>query len=109
MERGTLMQNNNSCYNWDNVRKAYKMVLKQIDLEQEKVSLEQILAELESESEILLTKGAVPIAHIAAASSKPLRSTPRILGLHEGQAWISEDFTDELPNSFWLGEENTMT
>ena len=32
---------------------------------------------------------------------------PRILGLHVhlGAAWISDDFDDELPDSFWLGEE----
>ena len=31
---------------------------------------------------------------------------PRKLGLHAhlGQAWMSEDFMDELPDSFWLGE-----
>ena len=34
-------------------------------------------------------------------------AAPRVLGLHEhlGQAWMSEDFNDELPASFWLGED----
>lgn len=33
-------------------------------------------------------------------------SKPRVLGLHAhlGKAWMSEDFQDELPDSFWLGE-----
>ncbi len=32
---------------------------------------------------------------------------PRILGLHAhlGKAWMSDDFDDELPDEFWLGEE----
>jgi hypothetical protein len=32
---------------------------------------------------------------------------PRIIGLHAhlGEAWMSDDFRDELPDSFWLGEE----
>ena len=30
---------------------------------------------------------------------------PRIAGLHAGMGWISDDFDDELPDSFWLGEE----
>jgi hypothetical protein len=31
---------------------------------------------------------------------------PRILGLHAGSTvYVAEDFDDELPNSFWLGEE----
>ena len=36
----------------------------------------------------------------------PPRSKHRIPGLHEhlGHAWMSEDFDDELPDSFWLGE-----
>jgi len=29
---------------------------------------------------------------------------PRVLGLHEGQGWISEDFNAPLPDEFWLGE-----
>ena len=31
----------------------------------------------------------------------------RVLGLHEhlGQAWMSDDFNDELPQEFWLGED----
>lgn len=30
----------------------------------------------------------------------------RVLGLHAhlGKAWMSDDFGDELPDSFWLGE-----
>ncbi len=31
----------------------------------------------------------------------------RILGLHAhlGEAWMSDDFDDELPDEFWFGEE----
>ena len=28
----------------------------------------------------------------------------RIAGLHAGQGWVSDDFNDELPDSFWLGQ-----
>ena len=33
------------------------------------------------------------------------RSDKLILGLHEGQGWISDDFDAPLPDSFWLGEQ----
>ncbi len=35
-----------------------------------------------------------------------LPSRARVLGLHAhlGKAWLSDDFNDELPDSFWLGE-----
>ncbi len=29
----------------------------------------------------------------------------RVVGLHEGQGWISDDFNDELPDEFWFGED----
>jgi antitoxin (DNA-binding transcriptional repressor) of toxin-antitoxin stability system len=80
------------------------MVLKKIDLETISITLEQLLAELETDAEILLIKGDAPIARIAAAKKKPIRTKPRILGLHEGQGWISNDFTEELPESFWFGD-----
>ncbi|MBI1280878.1 MAG: DUF2281 domain-containing protein [Anaerolineaceae bacterium] len=28
---------------------------------------------------------------------------PRILGLHPGAIWTSDDFDDPLPDEFWLG------
>lgn len=30
----------------------------------------------------------------------------RILGLHDGEISISDDFNDELPDAFWLGEHD---
>jgi hypothetical protein len=30
---------------------------------------------------------------------------PRILGLHAGMIWTSDDFDDPLPDEFWLGED----
>lgn len=31
---------------------------------------------------------------------------PRVAGLHKGNAWISDDFNEPLPDEFWLGENN---
>ncbi len=28
----------------------------------------------------------------------------RILGLNQGEIWMSDDFNDPLPDDFWLGE-----
>ncbi len=36
---------------------------------------------------------------------KSVQNKPRVAGLHAGMGWISDDFDDELPDSFWLGEE----
>ena len=34
-----------------------------------------------------------------------VQPTHRVAGLHAGLTWISDDFDDPLPDSFWLGEE----
>lgn len=43
------------------------------------------------------------LTHTPAESS----DKPRVIGLHAhlGKAWLSDDFFDELPDEFWLGEE----
>ncbi len=81
------------------------MVLKHIDLDKTSLTVEELLRELTDETEILLTRGTVPVAKIAPSLPAP---TPqkRVLGLHEGEGWISDDFTAELPDSFWLGTES---
>ena len=79
------------------------MVLKTIDLEITPLTLEELLAELDHHDEVLLTRGADPVAWVAPAESTT--RPERILGLHEGQGRISDDFTDELPDSFWLGTD----
>lgn len=83
------------------------MVFKTIDLDSSHLTLEELLSELDANPEILLTRGVAPVAKVAAAET-PAPPKERILELHEGQGWISDDFTDELPDSFWLGEGNSL-
>jgi hypothetical protein len=33
------------------------------------------------------------------------RGGPRIVGLHEGMAWVADDFDSPLPDEFWLGKD----
>jgi hypothetical protein len=65
------------------------MVLKKIDLETTHLTLEELLAKLDINTEVLLTKG---VARVAQAGSAVM-TRKRILGLHEGKGWISDDFT----------------
>ncbi len=37
------------------------------------------------------------------AQSQPEKQ--RVLGLNQGEIWISEDFNDPLPDEFWTGEQ----
>ncbi|MDJ0617244.1 MAG: DUF2281 domain-containing protein [Calothrix sp. MO_192.B10] len=36
---------------------------------------------------------------------KPQARQQRVLGLHQGEIWMSEDFNDPLPDEFWTGEQ----
>jgi len=69
------------------------MLLKKIDLEITPLSLDELLAELDANTEVLLTRGLAPVARIASAETTTMHGE-RILGLHEGEGWISDDFTD---------------
>ena len=44
------------------------------------------------------------VEHIAAEAQDADvdRSQPRILGLHAGAIWTSDDFDEPLPDEFWL-------
>ena len=40
--------------------------------------------------------------------SQPIPTQPaqqRVLGLNQGEIWMSEDFNEPLPDEFWMGEE----
>jgi hypothetical protein len=82
------------------------MVVKQIDLQNTTLTLDELLSELDEDTEIILVRGDVHVARVSMTLPQPETSLqPRVLGLHAGQGWISDDFTAELPDSFWLGED----
>lgn len=78
------------------------MVTRIIDLEQETVTLDDLLQQLNTETELLLMRGDEPIARIVAEAQS--LKAPRIPGLHRNSTWVSDDFDDPLPDEFWLGE-----
>ncbi len=76
-----------------------------IDLEAQPTSLDELLTLMEGETEILLTRGNVPIARLSAVILEQTQSRQRIPGLGKGSIHTRDDFDDPLPDSFWLGEE----
>jgi prevent-host-death family protein len=75
------------------------MQTKTVELQEAQASLDELLALVREGVEIILTDGGTPLARLT-----PVETGQRIPDLHPG-AWISEDFDDELPDEFWLGEE----
>jgi antitoxin (DNA-binding transcriptional repressor) of toxin-antitoxin stability system len=78
---------------------------KTIDLDNDTITLEQLLHELEAHPEIVLTRGSVPVARVSTTHQSAIHPQQRILGLNKGTFQMNDDFLDELPDSFWLGEE----
>lgn len=65
--------------------------------------LQGLLALARNGDEIIIEENGEPSARLI-----PIQKTvrkERILGLRKGQVWTSDDFDDELPDKFWLGEE----
>jgi antitoxin (DNA-binding transcriptional repressor) of toxin-antitoxin stability system len=60
---------------------------------------------LSDDTEILLTRGDIPLARLSPVDQVPAAKGQRIPGLHRGTTWVSDDFDDPLPDEFWLGEE----
>ena len=49
-------------------------------------------------NEVLLTQAQKPVMRLVPVSNG---EKPRVAGLHAGMGWVSEDFDDALPDSFW--------
>jgi len=79
------------------------METKLIDVTEESVSLKKLLELVASGLDVVLTEGKSPVVRLVPVSRKVKKE--RVLGLSKGQIWVSPDFDDPLPDSFWLGED----
>lgn len=101
------------------------MKTKQYDLLHHSGDLNELLAEITEDTEIVITKGNTPIARllptdvnvlVGTSSSETVnqvekeedKTSPKPLirkpNLHPGAFVFSDDFDEPLPDSFWLGE-----
>ncbi|MCS6848562.1 MAG: toxin-antitoxin (TA) system antitoxin [Anaerolineae bacterium] len=72
------------------------MMLKQIDVKEAQARFQELLTQIASGVEWILTDGTTPVARLAPISG-------RVAGLHAGAIWISPDFDEPLPEEFWTG------
>jgi prevent-host-death family protein len=77
---------------------------KTVSLSEVQTQLKGLLALARNGDEVIIEENGEPLARLIPIQKKEPRKE-RVLGLREGQVWTSEDFDDELPDSFWLGEE----
>ncbi|MEL6524295.1 MAG: toxin-antitoxin (TA) system antitoxin [Chloroflexota bacterium] len=73
------------------------MVTKRIDITEKTITLQELLSETTEPTEIILMRGDEQIGQLVY-TPQPTPPQKRVLGLHKGQGWISDDFMDELPD-----------
>jgi antitoxin (DNA-binding transcriptional repressor) of toxin-antitoxin stability system len=71
-----------------------------VDVEDAKDRLPELVSLALEGNEVIISEGDRPVARLVPITS-PGRK--RVMGLHRGAAWMSEDFDDPLPDEFWLG------
>jgi len=57
---------------------------------------QELLSQIVSGVEWILTDGPTPVARLVPIPS-------RVAGLHAGAIWTSPDFDEPLPEEFWMG------
>lgn len=70
------------------------MSVKTIDLQTEHTTLDDVLRHVQHGEEIILVNGTVPVARVTAImrTDSPAPTQSRVLGLHAGTTWMSDDF-----------------
>lgn len=73
-----------------------------VDINELKNSIQAVIALTKDGDEIVLEENGEAVVKITPIAN--LENKQRIAGLRQGEYWMSDDFGDELPDSFWLGE-----
>ncbi|GAB4506078.1 MAG: hypothetical protein Kow00123_02160 [Anaerolineales bacterium] len=73
------------------------MMIKRIDIKEAQARLQELLSQIASGVELILTDGMTPVARLVPISA-------RVAGLHAGAIWTSPDFDEPLPDEFWMGD-----
>lgn len=79
------------------------MIEKKIDISN-LTNLDELLDQITSTTEIILTKGSTPIAKVIPITNPTLSISERVPDLHPG-VWLSPDFEDLLPDKYWKTRE----
>jgi prevent-host-death family protein len=74
-----------------------------VSLEEASPRLEELVRLVLEGTPVLITKAGKPLVRLVPVADAT--DQPRIPGLNEGAAWMSDDFNKELPDEFWFPEE----
>ncbi len=74
-----------------------------IDVNEAQQQLSKLLELAKAGNEVIIAEGSTPVARLTAIAPASVQRQPRVAGLHQGAAWVSEDFDQPLPDEFWMG------
>lgn len=74
-----------------------------VSIEEASPRLEELVRLALEGTPVLITEAGTPLVRLVPVAEAT--DQPRIPGLHEGAAWMSDDFNDELPEEFWFPKE----
>lgn len=80
------------------------MMTTTMDINEAKQHLAHLLDLAKEGNEVLISEGNRPVARLTAITPDLSTHKPRIAGLHAGSIWVSDDFDQELPEDFWIGD-----
>ncbi len=72
------------------------MITKQIDVKEAQARLPELVSQMASGIEWILTANMTPVARLVPVLT-------RVAGLHAGAIWTSPDFDEPLPEELWTG------
>jgi antitoxin (DNA-binding transcriptional repressor) of toxin-antitoxin stability system len=73
------------------------MLTKIINIQETQTNINDLLPMVLEGTEIIFTKGTIQLARLAPI----IIATTRQAGLHRGTIWVSDDFDEPLPETFW--------
>jgi prevent-host-death family protein len=74
-----------------------------VDVNEARQQLSKLLALARAGNDVIISEASIPIARLTAVTPSSSTRKPRVAGLHAGAIWVSEDFDEPLPDSFWTG------
>ena len=74
-----------------------------IDVNEAQQQLSKLLELAKAGNEVIIAEGSTPVARLTGIAPTSVQRQARIAGLHQGAAWVSEDFDQPLPDEFWMG------
>ena len=72
------------------------MQTERVDIGEAQAHLREILDRVNAGVQIILSENERPVARLVSVSQ-------RIAGLHADSIWTSKDFSELLPDEFWMG------